>query len=312
MNPKISIIVPVLNRQELILRCLDSIAHQTLKPFELIVVDNGSVDLTFSVVNDWMIRKKSMGIKFQLLTENRKSAGLARQKGLDKSSGDYVFSFDSDDEMHPDLIYKVSKKITENPEADIICWKCRIHMLDGSQKIPSFIPYSPLGSHLIHTLLRPQGYLVKKTFLIKAGGWSKKLKVWLDYELGVRLLLQNPVIIFLPEVLAEIYAQKESLTGVSFSTKEGEWEKTLQEVERIAAASTLRCRTIILKILKYRKAILASCYLQERNKEAALRLMKEAVRNAVFKDRILLKFAHYYTLVGLRGAWRIIRIPYFF
>lgn len=307
----ISVVVPVYNREELVVRCLASIFNQTLKPNEIIVVDNNSTDLTLPRVKSWMNSHKESGINFKLLREESPGACPARQKGLENAVGDYVIFFDSDDEMHPDLIEKASKKIEMSPSADVICWRALIRLLDGRQHLPPFIISGDLlESHLIHALLRPQGYIVKKDFLEKIGGWMKPLKVWNDFELGFRILLQNPKVVTIPEVLADIYSQKESITGKDFSSKEGLWEVTLAEMDRENVFHDHPQKRRIKKILNYRRIILAAHYYREGNIEGAEKLKNDTLKNEKGLYRFLLKFAYQFTRRGYRGAWRLIRQAY--
>lgn len=306
MKPRISVIVPVWNRESLITRCLDSIAQQTYKPHELLVVDNNSSDNTYKVVESWMQRNEDSGITFKLIKESRKGATAARQKGLENSRGDYLLFFDSDDEMHVDLIEKAESEIQKEKSVDIVCWKCRIHLLNGKNKIPAFDVKSPMESHLINTLLRTQGYMVRREFLVEIGGWQKPLQVWNDFELGLRILLNSPKIIGIPEVLAEIYSQKESITGICFKSKEGEWEKTLEEMERVTKTSCHLQKERILRILAYRRVVLAALYYREGNKAGAKKLLDESLKDKKRKEKILLKFSYHYTRRGMRGAWRLI------
>lgn len=307
MGNHISVIVPVKDRENLVERCLDSIYNQQEPPSELIVVDNNSKDNTFRVVERWMQKNNSGGIRFKLLKEEKPGACAARQKGLEHAEGDWLIFFDSDDKMLPELLEQSIKIIENSPESDIVCWNCRIHMLNGSVRIPTFIPSNPLESHLIHSLLRPQGYMVRKSFLENAGGWKKNLRVWNDYELGLRLLLKKPKIMFSENILAEIYSQADSITGTDFSSKEGEWEKTLKELEEENVRTSHPEKERINRILNYRKAILAAQYFKEGNKEAARLLMTETLRGKSLIENIIFKFSYNYTRAGHRGAWRIVR-----
>lgn len=306
MAPRISVIIPVWNRQDLIEKCLNSVLKQSVRPFELIVVDNKSADDTFLRVKKWMELHADSGINFKLLSQQKKGACPTRQKGLENATGEYVFFFDSDDQMLPSLLENAVSKIEENPSVDIVCWKCRINLLDGTLKVPPVIMDKPLESHLIHTLLRPQGYLVKREFLLNAGGWSKQIKVWNDFELGLRLLLKNPEIIFINQILAEIYSQEESITGKDFSSKEGEWETTIDEMEKMADSSRHPQSDKIIKILNYRRAILAAHYYREHNYKGAENLVNKAFQNSSVMERFLLKFSYHFTRKGLRGVWRIV------
>lgn len=307
MKSKVSVIIPVFNREKLIVRCLDSILCQTLKPMELIVVDNNSNDSTYQTVETWMKSHNNCGIKFKLLTEKTPGACMARQKGLENSAGEYLIFFDSDDEMLPTMISKAVDKTLSSPETDIVCWKTKLYLLDGTSKITPFMPESPMEGHLVHALLRPQGYMVRKEFLAKAGGWTKALPVWNDFELGLRLLLTHPRLSCVSEVLANVYSQQDSITGSDFSSKEGMWERSLAEMEAENSSHSHVDKNKIQKIINYRKAILAAHYYREGNRNGAKKLIDNLNKNLNCRDRIVMKFSYQFTRLGLRGAWRIVR-----
>ncbi|MCH5228899.1 MAG: glycosyltransferase [Muribaculaceae bacterium] len=299
----VSVIVPVLNREHTILRCLESILNQSRIPEEIIIVDNGSSDLTVKKVKDWTARIVNRDLKVKLLIEPVEGACAARQRGLEEAKSDYVIFFDSDDAMRPELIKKALSVINKESKTDIVCWKCEIEQLDGSKRIPSFIPQDPFRGHLIHTLLRPQGYMVRKDFLEKAGGWKKNIKVWNDLETGFRLLLNDPVINSMDEVLADIYAQENSITGKNFSSKRGLWETTIDEMEQLNDSNNHSEKIRIKKIINYRRAILGAMYYKEGNRDAATKLLKSSLRDISSKDKIINYVSYLYTRKGGRGAW---------
>ena len=312
MALKLSVIVPVLNREKLVVRSLESILNQTEKPDEIIIVDNGSTDGTYETVSDWINNNSNTGITLKLLKEETPGAWAARYKGQNESMGDYLIFFDSDDTMRPTLIENVRKKIEENPDIDLVCWRCKIHQLDGSTRIPPFMADNPLEGHLIHTLLRPQGYAISYDFVRKTGGWNKPLKVWDDLELGLRIIQIEPTISPINDVLADIYSQEESITGKDFSSKEGEWEKVLDEMVKDSLMVPDPLHTRINKIINYRRAILAANYAREGNKKGASRLMGDTLEGKTLSEKLLLKFTYHYTRIGLRGAWRLVRPAYRF
>lgn len=97
--PKLSIIVPVYNVEDYLKRCIDSIINQNFKDFELILVDDGSTDMSPSICDDYSNRDK------RVIVIHKKNAGLssARNKGLDIAKGDYIGFVDSDDWIAPNM-----------------------------------------------------------------------------------------------------------------------------------------------------------------------------------------------------------------
>ena len=313
MEPSVSVIVPVFNREKLIIRSLDSIASQREKPEELIIVDNGSSDSSREVIKTWINRNNDCGFIIRFLFEEDKGACRARQKGLTEATGEFVLFFDSDDEMKDGLIKHAKAEAQKHKEADIICWPVEILQLNGKMRNPPFNPRCPIENHMIHGLLRTQGYMVRRDFLLKAGGWNKNPEVWNDWELGLRLLLHNPVIKNLSEIYVRVNSQPESITGLRFSDKEGSWEATLSEMRK-ELNNNSRFDNIdrINKMLQYREVILAAHYYKEGNKKGADALLSKTLEKVRGTQKLVYKFSYHYTRLGGRGAWRMVRYILFF
>ena len=316
MYPLVSVVVPVFNREGLIVRTLDSLWSQSYPNLEIIVVDNNSTDQSQEIVKNYMQLHSNDEVtrSSKLLYEEKQGASFARQKGLENAHGELVIFFDSDDTMQPCLIKKAVDTIESDADLDIVCWKCRLHLLDGKRRVPPVLIRSHLEGHLIHCLLRPQGFMVKTKLIKQIGGWNKPLKVWDDLELGFRLLSQNPKIGVIDEILADVFSQRDSMTGEGFISKKGEWEEALKEIRKENAKSLQSIKAKTEMLLDYRIAILAAHYAKEGDKKAAKALFKSlttvcntAPAGGLYKIlyRGCLKFCYHYTRFGFRGAWII-------
>lgn len=94
-KPLISIIIPVYNRQELVKETLDSVLDQTYQNWECIVVDDGSTDDTWKVLESYA--KKNTRIKIHKRHRAPKGAPTCRNIGIDNSTSEYIMFLDSDD-----------------------------------------------------------------------------------------------------------------------------------------------------------------------------------------------------------------------
>lgn len=308
MKELVTVVVPVYNRKELVKRTLESILSQNYHPMEIIIVDNGSTDGTRAEMEKWLkSRKPDNSIQIKILDEQKKGASAARNRGFKEASGEFVIFFDSDDLMRNDLVSKAINEFRKSPDTEVVAWRCNLKLLDGREKVPAYNPSSLLESHLIHSLLRPQGFMAKREFLEKTGPWNEELPGWNDWEYGLRIILKNPSVAVIPDILADVYSQKDSITGENFSAKAGMWEKALDSAIVLIEENNYPDKEKLKKIVSYRKIILAAHYAREGNKEAACGIKKEELIKLPRRQRIILNFSFHYTRLGGRGAWRIIK-----
>ena len=116
----ISVIIPVFNIAEELSKCLDSLKKQTLakSKFEVVIVDDDSTDDTFEVANSYA--KKQPNIQCFQLLENG-GPGIARNKGLDESKGDYIVFLDGDDFL-PQYALEELLLLASDKNADVVTY----------------------------------------------------------------------------------------------------------------------------------------------------------------------------------------------
>lgn len=114
MQPKITIIVPAYNVEQYIERCITSILNQSFRCLEVIAIDDGSSDMTGTIL-DKLAQKDS-----RLLVVHQKNTGLVmvREKGIALASGDYIGFVDGDDAVDPDMYERLLNNLLET-DADI-------------------------------------------------------------------------------------------------------------------------------------------------------------------------------------------------
>lgn len=111
----VSVIIPVYNAEMYIAECLDSLIHQTYSSLEIICVDDGSTDGTYSILETY--RSKDSRIK--LFRQDNQYAGAARNKGLGAAEGKYLLFVDADDFCREDMVEKLVNK-AESENTDIL------------------------------------------------------------------------------------------------------------------------------------------------------------------------------------------------
>jgi len=127
---KFAIITPAYNASKTIGRCIDSLIKQTYPSWELIVVDDGSTDETFNIVNEYA----QIDSRITLVTQQNAGPGMARNRGLDiiaEKDFDFVAFVDSDDYVDDNYLASVVDKIKET--------RCEIVVLDNYYETPDGI-----------------------------------------------------------------------------------------------------------------------------------------------------------------------------
>lgn len=114
MQPEISIIVPVYNTEKYVFNCLESLVKQTYHNFEIIVVNDGSIDNSQGICEK--LSEKDSRIK--VFSKTNGGLSDARNFGIDKASGKYLGFVDSDDYLSEDMYEILIKGIKKN-NADI-------------------------------------------------------------------------------------------------------------------------------------------------------------------------------------------------
>lgn len=112
-KPLISIIIPVYNREKLVEETLDSILKQTFHEWECILVDDGSTDSTYTILQQYQ-KKDSRFIIFERPISLKKGANSCRNYGFKKTNGNYIKWFDSDDIMLPHHLEIAYQTLIEN------------------------------------------------------------------------------------------------------------------------------------------------------------------------------------------------------
>ena len=117
--PAVSIIVPVYRCEEYLSPCIDSILAQTFRDFELILVDDGSPDGCGRIIDRYAAKDSRVTA---VHTENR-GQSAARNEGLERASGTYVYLPDSDDILDPRLLETVLPRFQEGYEMVAFCFR---------------------------------------------------------------------------------------------------------------------------------------------------------------------------------------------
>ena len=117
MKTKVSIIVPVYNVEDYVLRCLDSLGRQKYDDIEIIIIDDGSTDKSGKICDEFAKVEKRAKVF------HKKNGGLsdARNYGIKKASGELIAFVDSDDYVENNYISKMIETLKSNESDIVVC-----------------------------------------------------------------------------------------------------------------------------------------------------------------------------------------------
>ena len=187
---KISVIIPTFNRKKTLGRAIQSVMNQSLSPFEILIIDDGSNDGT----EEW-IKENFQDIKY--IYQNNHGVSSARNIGIENAYGDWVAFLDSDDEWLPNKLNEQVKAIESNPEMKFFhtneIWirnGVRVNQMKKHKKYGGFI----FEKCLDICRISPSSVLIQKEIFDNIGTFDESLRVCEDYDLWLRIVAIYPVV----------------------------------------------------------------------------------------------------------------------
>lgn len=213
--PLVSIIVPTYNREDRIIETLSTICKQDYKNVEIIIVDDGSTDSTCALIEDYIRNSDCNNVR--LFIQENKGAPSARNLGFNKSSGQYIIFFDSDDLM---LENRVSTQISEiiRTGSDM----CAAGFFYNSEFDGCYLPpisdKNPLIQNIRRELLgSTQSWMFSASLIEQINGYDEILKCKQDLDLVFRALLMKPKVCVVSKGLS-IFIKHDGAERIMLST----------------------------------------------------------------------------------------------
>ncbi|MFX0202860.1 MAG: glycosyltransferase family 2 protein [Candidatus Hodarchaeota archaeon] len=272
---QISIIIPVYNYGRYLKRAIDSaIEQQSLDP-EILVIDDGSTDDTWEIM-------QSYGLRIRALRQANSGVSAARNRAIAEASGDLIGFLDADDFYHPDKLKKQIALLTSRPDCGWTYCDCKFYdedtntfclfserykykeklALDGPRLFESLIPSN---------FISPLPLLVRKECLDKAGAFDKRFSGIEDFDFVLRLAASAPAV-YSPEVLATYTWHSESL-GKNQTRMDHDKQIILDKIASLYPEKIRNCGKAAKKALANMNNWFAYRHIEKQEwKEAARRL----------------------------------------
>jgi glycosyltransferase involved in cell wall biosynthesis len=186
----VSIITPCYNAARFVAETIESVAAQTYPLVEHIVVDDGSIDDSWAVIESFGGRINAVRL------EHNRGGSYARNRGAALARGEYLMFLDADDVLIPRSIASLVTAVRHSDRTAAVCPWHRLNLIDGFwQILPSEIPFPPpqdsLKGWLEGVWVPPCAVLWRRDAYNLTGGWDEKLTLNDDGDLMMRALVEG-------------------------------------------------------------------------------------------------------------------------
>lgn len=179
----VSVVIPTYNRVHTLGESVESIIAQTYFNWELIVVDDGSVDRT----NEFIATKYGDNSQIRYHRIENAGAAYARNAGAAMARGTYLTFLDSDDTADPNWLMEM---ITSLQDAGAELVSCGIRLIKGGENIKTILPKIQQGIYRGYNAKITNGgsFLLKRQLFDRMGGYDNHARAGQHSELGLRLI----------------------------------------------------------------------------------------------------------------------------
>ena len=213
---KVSVIIPVYNSKKHIKDCINSVINQTYKNLEILVVNDKSTDSSLKIIN----KIKDKRIKIINLKQNS-GVAVARNKGIEEATGDYICFIDSDDYWYLKKIEKQVKFMKENDYTFIYSDYEFLH--NGKRhrvNVPSYITYKEA---LKNTTIFTSTVMFNMHHLTKEDIYMPLLKRGQDTACWWQVLKKGITAYAINEVFSIYRVEGKSLSSNKFKALKRTW-----------------------------------------------------------------------------------------
>lgn len=211
---QVSVVIPTHNRSGLLKRAVQSVLKQTYKELEIIIISDGSTDNTDEVIEDL----KEMDPRVRGISYGpAEGANVARNKGIDVATSNYVAFLDDDDEWYPDKIEAQMNIIKKNNQIGLVYTGVNVLYINEKEE---YISAGEADGDLSKEIIKrniigtTSTALVNKEILKEVGGFDVDLPAAQDYDLWIRVCQKTLVgVVPEPKIYYYNYTDKKQISS---------------------------------------------------------------------------------------------------
>jgi hypothetical protein len=208
-SPRVTVLLPVYNGERHLREAIDSILGQTYGDFELLIVNDGSVDGTGDIIHSYHDSRL-------VVLDNPRNLGLAKSlnRGLRRARGELIARHDADDVSEPEWLRRVMALLDREPMVAVAAtWFTEV-TADGTV-MPGCPPRDPTEMRwrlLFHCPIVHSGVVIRASVVEDLGGFDESLGYAEDYDLWCRIA-RTRIVTSLEEYLVTIRLSDFSMTA---------------------------------------------------------------------------------------------------
>ncbi|MFT5443378.1 MAG: glycosyltransferase involved in cell wall biosynthesis [Myxococcota bacterium] len=186
----LSVVIPLYNHPDVVVRAIDSVLQQTRAPDEVVVVDDCSTDDSAQVIERIAAANSSVRL---IRSEKNQGTPRATNKGFEAARGDYVYGLSADDFVMPGFFARAMPALERHPNVgltygDFLTVTQGREVLERSPSLPPVEAYyapDELSDVLYGDILEARGAIFERNALLSCGGFIHELEEMSDWYLGL-------------------------------------------------------------------------------------------------------------------------------
>lgn len=239
---EISVVIPVYNVENYLKKCLDSVVNQKFYDFEVVIVNDGSTDNSYKIINEYEEKYNNL----KVINTPNKGLSAARNTGLDNSSGKYIVFVDSDDYISEDYLKDLYNCIVKDDSDIAICSFERVteeNNLRENINLDSNKVYSNL--EILKEILRGKlqcyawNKMYKKSLFLNNNLRYPPGMLYEDIAIFVELVISSKSMVFINKPLYKYRIREGSITNVRGKKAAEHFNYAIDRVNNIVMKNNL-------------------------------------------------------------------------
>lgn len=173
VSPLISIILPVYNVSAWLEGCLESLVAQTFTDFDIIAVNDGSTDSSLEILQRYRAKLPMM----QIIDQQNKGLGGARNTALEVATGEIIYCVDSDDTLTPDALGTIAREMRKG-ELDALFFATSLKLMSGGSVPEPMALYYQRPRHLLNKVMSAEAWFNGCIKARKSNGYGYSVVMW--------------------------------------------------------------------------------------------------------------------------------------